>query len=58
MGINAIIQKFQSNLASAINQSGLPPAIIRIILENLINQVKEIERRAIEAEVKEGDGDG
>lgn len=53
MGINTKINQFKNNMVNVINESGMPPAVIKIVLENIINQIDIIEKTELEKEAKE-----
>lgn len=50
MGINTLTKKFKEDLANTINKSGLPPCIVRMVLENALVAVQHKEILALQAE--------
>lgn len=46
MDIGEIIQETQSKIIAALNESRLPPAVLKLILANMISAVDNAERDA------------
>ena len=60
-GINLAIYEFKQELVNTINNSGLPPGILIMILNELTGQMQIQNARMIELErksIEEGDEDG
>lgn len=55
MGINTLINNFNNDLVKVINESGLPPSIVKMSLVQLLMKVEEAERNAIEQEKEMND---
>ena len=53
MGVNTQINKFKNDLINFINNSHLQPAIIHLVLENILTQVVQIENEEIRKESSE-----
>lgn len=51
--MNLKIRQFENGIIKYINESGIPLELARIILENVLNQVKEEANKAILEEQKE-----
>lgn len=51
--MNLKIRQFENGIINYINESGIPLELARIILENVLNQVKEEANKAILEEQKE-----
>lgn len=51
--MNSKIRSFENSIISFINDSGIPFELARVILENVLNQVKEEANKAILEEQKE-----
>lgn len=51
--MNSKIRSFENSIISFINDSGVPFELARVILENVLNQVKEEANKAILEEQKE-----
>lgn len=49
-GINTGTKDFENGVTSLINSSGLPPCILRLVLEKLLSQICEIEAHIVEQE--------
>lgn len=58
MGINTMIREFQAKIVLDINESKLPPAVTALVLENILNLVREAERKAVTEEQKESGENG
>lgn len=50
MKFNTQINKIQNDLINLINNSGLPVAVIRLILESVLVEIKNLEKNVIEQE--------
>lgn len=50
MGINIATKQFQTNVIKAVNECNLPPAVVRLVLEDILRQVISQEEDAIRAE--------
>lgn len=50
MGINKSTFLFDRNVRQEINESGLPPCVIRLELINILREVEELEKVAIDKE--------
>lgn len=50
MGINHAAAVFDVKIRQQINDSGLPPCIIRLELINILREVEELEKVAIDKE--------
>ena len=50
MGINKSTFLFDRNVRQAINESGLPPCVIRLELINILREVEDLEKAAIQKE--------
>ena len=53
MGINIATKMFHENIVRAVNESNLPPAVVRIVLESVTRQIVALEDEAVKAEVRE-----
>lgn len=51
--MNLKIRQFENGIINYINESGIPFELARVILENVLNQVKEEANKAILEEQKE-----
>ena len=51
--MNTMIRNFENSIINFINDSGIPLELARVILENVLNQVKEEANKAILEEQKE-----
>ena len=51
--ITLIYEELKNNLADIINNSGLPAFIIEPVLQNYLNEVKNIEKKQYEYDKKE-----
>jgi hypothetical protein len=51
--MNTMIRNFENSIINFINESGIPFELARVILENVLNQVKEEANKAILEEQKE-----
>ena len=51
--MNTMIRNFENSIINFINDSGIPFELARVILENVLNQVKEEANKAILEEQKE-----
>lgn len=51
--MNLKIRQFENGIIKYINDSGVPFELARVILENVLNQVKEEANKAILEEQKE-----
>lgn len=51
--MNLKIRQFENGIINYINDSGIPFELARVILENVLNQVKEEANKAILEEQKE-----
>ena len=52
MGINTATRKFKEDLVNTINKSGLPPCIVKMVLENTLSAVQHQELLAMQAEAE------
>lgn len=52
MGINTATKCFKEDLVNTINKSGLPPCIVRMVLENTLSVVNQQELLAMQAEAE------
>lgn len=52
-GINTLIQDFEINLTRIVNESGMPACVVRLVFENMLAKIKDIERDAIRSEMAE-----
>lgn len=52
MGINTATKRFKEDLVNTINKSGLPPCIVRMVLENTLSVVNQQELLAMQAEAE------
>lgn len=52
MGINTATKKFKEDLINLINKSGLPPCIVKMVLDNTLSAVQHQEYLAIQAEAE------
>ncbi len=52
MGINTATKRFKEDLVNTINKSGLPPCIVRMVLENTLSVVHQQELLAMQAEAE------
>lgn len=50
MGINRATAEFDIKIRQQINDSGLPPCIIRLELINILREVEDLEKAAIQKE--------
>ena len=50
MGINQATAVFDVKIRQQINDSGLPPCIIRLELINILREVEDLEKAAIQKE--------
>lgn len=50
MGINKSTFLFDRNVRQEINESGLPPCVIRLELINILREVEDLEKAAIQKE--------
>lgn len=50
--LNKLTNDFLDALADLINNSGLPPVVVRLALENARDQVAGIERQAVSDEIR------
>lgn len=50
MGINILTKQFQNNVVKTVNESNLPPAVVRLVLEDILRQVISQEEDAVRAE--------
>ena len=50
MGINRATAEFDVKIRQQINDSGLPPCIIRLELINILREVEDLEKAAIQKE--------
>lgn len=53
MTINLQINQAKQNIVDAINNSNLPISIMRMIVDGIAEEVREVERRTLEQEAKE-----
>ena len=51
MGINQATALFDGKVRQDINDSGLPPCVIRLELINILREVEELEKVAIDKEL-------
>lgn len=51
MGINILTRQFKANIIKTVNESMLPPAVVRLVLEDILNQVISQEEEVIKAEL-------
>ena len=52
MGINTATKRFKEDLVEVINKSGLPPCIVKMVLENTLSAVRQQETLAMQAEAE------
>ncbi len=52
MGINTATKKFKEDLVNLINKSGLPPCVVKMVLDNVRSAVQQQELLAIQAEAE------
>ena len=50
MGINRATAEFDIKIRQQINDSGLPPCVIRLELINILREVEDLEKAAIQKE--------
>ena len=50
MGINRATAEFDIKIRQQINDSGLPPCVIRLDLINILREVEDLEKAAIQKE--------
>lgn len=50
MGLTHMVADLEQNLNNAMNQSGLHPTILRLVLESRLAEVKNLERVSFEKE--------
>ena len=50
MGINRATAEFDIKIRQQINDSGLPPCVIRMELINILREVEDLEKAAIQKE--------
>ena len=50
MGINRATAEFDIKIRQQINDSGLPPCVIRLELINILREVEDLEKTAIQKE--------
>lgn len=50
MGINILTKMFREQIERDINQSGIPPAVMRVVLEEALSDVIAREESAIKNE--------
>ena len=48
--INTKTNAFQHDLTELVNDSGLPPANVRLVMQNILSQVLQLEKTAIQQE--------
>lgn len=48
--INTKTNAFQRDLTELVNGSGLPPANVRLVMQNILSQVLQLEKSAIQQE--------
>lgn len=59
MGINTATKNFKENLTQLINESGLPPVNVLLVLESIQREVQGIYIQQLQEEaIKEGDTNG
>lgn len=59
MGINTATKNFKENLTQLINESGLPPVNVLLVLESIQREVQGIYIQQLQEEtIKEGDANG
>ena len=58
MGINRATAEFDIKIRQQINDSGLPPGVIRLELINILREVEELEKVAIGKEQEAEDAAG
>ena len=58
MGINRATAEFDIKIRQQINDSGLPPCVIRLELINILREVEELEKVAIDKEQEAEDAAG
>lgn len=58
MGINHAAAVFDVKIRQQINDSGLPPCIIRLELINILREVEDLEKAAIQKEQEAEDATG
>ena len=51
-GINLTVSDFEKKMIQVINESGLPVCVIRMVITKLLGQVKEIEEKTLEDELR------
>ena len=56
MGINRATAEFDIKIRQQINDSGLPPCVIRLELINILREVEDLEKAAIQKEQEAEDG--
>ena len=52
MGINTATNKFKEDLVDLVNKSGLPPCVLKMVLDNVRNAVQQQELLAMQAEAE------
>lgn len=52
MGINTATAKFKEDLVDLINKSGLPPCVVKMVMESTLAAVQIKERLAMQAEAE------
>lgn len=55
MGLTQMVADLEQNLNNAMNQSGLHPTILRLVLESRLAEVKNLEQVALAKERMEED---
>ena len=55
MGLTQMVADLEQNLNNAMNQSGLHPTILRLVLESRLAEVKNFEQVALAKERMEED---
>ena len=55
MGINRATAEFDIKIRQQINDSGLPPCVIRLELINILREVEDLEKAAIQKEQEAAD---
>ena len=48
------VRAFEQTIVTAVNQCGLPPVVCRLVLTNVLNEVKNIEDNTKDPSVQKG----